>query len=66
MCNFSSNLHESLPNVTYLATAKNDARPVAETIAESQRIESTSRNGLNEFFKGPVIIYVEEGGGGEK
>ena len=27
-------LHESLPNVTYLATTKNIVRPVAETVAE--------------------------------
>ena len=31
-------LHESLPNVTYLATVKYVARPVAETVVES-RIE---------------------------
>ena len=32
LCN---KLRESLPNVTYLATAKNVARLVAETVAES-------------------------------
>ena len=47
LCHFSCNLsrtplrdklHESLPNVTYLTTAKNVARPFAETVVES-RIE---------------------------
>ena len=29
-------LHQPLPDVTYLATAKNTAKPVAQTVAESR------------------------------